>query len=121
MIFLLDENFPKSADKVLSELGHQVIDIREVAPRGTNDFDLFAIAQQHRAVVLTTDRDFYHTVPLRHVEHFGVIVIALRQPNRSAILNRLRWIVAQDIMHEIYNTVVLLRDTTYRVRYKRSS
>jgi len=38
-------------------------------------------------VFLTTDRDFFHTIPHIHDKHAGIIVIALRQPNRSTIGN----------------------------------
>ena len=117
MIFLLDENFPKSAEQLLIELGHQVIDIRGTEFQGTDDFHLFEIAQQQQAILLTTDRDFYHTVPLKYEDHFGVIVIALKQPNRAAILARLRWIISHDLIDNISNTVILLRDNTYRVRH----
>ena len=116
MNFLLDENFPKSAISILVDLGYQVIDIRGTELQGTDDFRLFSLAQEHAAILLTTDRDFYHTVSLKYTEHFGVIVIALRQPNRDAILSRLRWIITQDLMVDIANAVILLRGTTYRVR-----
>ena len=116
MKFLLDENFPKSAEKLLIELGHQVIDIRGTELQGVDDFRLFEIAQENEAVLLTTDRDFYHTVPLNYSDHHGVSVIALKQPNREAILAKLRWIVVQDLMETIHNTIYLLRDETYRVR-----
>ena len=116
MKILLDENFPKSAEKVLIELGHQVIDIRGTELQGVDDFRLFELAQENKAVLLTTDRDFYHTVPLQYAEHYGVIVIALKQPNRKAILEKLHWIVTQDFMESINNKIYLLRDQTYRVR-----
>jgi predicted nuclease of predicted toxin-antitoxin system len=116
MNFLLDENFPKSAEKLLVDLGYHVIDIRGTDRQGVDDFQLFEIAQQHEAVLLTTDRDFYHTVPLAHAEHFGVIVIALKQPNREAILSRLRWLLNQQIVRTIDNKVILLRDRSYRIR-----
>ena len=105
MKFLLDENFPKSAEKLLIELGHQVIDIRGTELQGIDDFRLFEVAQENGAILLTTDRDFYHTVPLRYSDHLGVIVIALKQPNREAILSKLRWIIAQDL-EKIYPELV---------------
>ena len=116
MKFLLDENFPKSAEKLLLELGHQVIDIRGTELQGIDDFHLFEVAQENGAILLTTDRDFYHTVPLTYSDHHGVIVIALRQPSRDAILSKLRWIISQDFVERINNTIYLLRDQTYRVR-----
>ena len=118
MIFLLDENFPKSAEKLLSDLGHEVIDIRGTNLEGADDAQLFELAQKHDAILLTTDRDFYHTVPLIYEQHAGVIVIALKQPNRNTILLRLSWVISQDLIDSIENTIILLRDHTYRVRTK---
>ena len=67
--------------------------------------------------MLTTDRDFYHTVPLLYEHHFGVVVIALHQPNRDAILGRLKWLLAQEDLFPLTDKVLQLRDTTYRVRF----
>lgn len=64
MNFLLDENFPKSTEKLLIDLGHHVIDIRGSYLQGVDDFQLFEIVQQNEAILLTTDRDFYHAVPV---------------------------------------------------------
>lgn len=47
MKFLLDENFPKSAEELLVELGHQVIDIRGNELQGIDDFQLFELAQRN--------------------------------------------------------------------------
>ena len=81
MNFLLDENFPKSAEKLLTDLGHQVIDIRGTELQGIDDFRLFEVAQENRADLLTTDRDFHHTVPLRYSDHHGVIFPIYKQIN----------------------------------------
>jgi len=116
MKFLLDENFPKSAQPILEEMGHEVIDIRGTPDEGADDSTLFDIAQAATAVVITTDRDFYHTVPLLYTTHCGVIVIALKQPNRQAILDRLSWALAQAFCTDLSDKIVMLRDHTYRVR-----
>lgn len=116
MKFLLDENFPKSAEKLLLDYGHEVVDIRGTIQQGINDFQLFDYAQQIQAVLLTTDRDFYHTIPLQYANHFGVIVIALKQPNRASLLSKLDWLLANNQISSITNKIILLRDKTYRVR-----
>ena len=116
MKFLLDENFPKSAEKLLIELGYEVIDIRGTEFQGIDDSRLFDLAQENESILLTTDRDFYHTVPLRYSTHCGVIVIALKQPNREAILAKLRWLISQDLLESIRGKIYLLRDQTYRIR-----
>jgi predicted nuclease of predicted toxin-antitoxin system len=63
MIFFLDENFPKSAGIYLESLGHQILDIRSTEQKGLNDKKIFELSQKHNAIFLTTDRDFFHTIP----------------------------------------------------------
>ncbi len=116
MRFLLDENFPRAALSVLHALGHDGIDIRGTELEGATDSTLFEHAQQERAILLTTDRDFFHTVPHVYTTHFGVIVIALRKPNRANLLARLDWVLAQKSLFPLNETVVQLRDRTYIVR-----
>ena len=89
MTFLLDENFPKRAVPVLEAAGHSCLDIRGTDAEGSDDSTLFQLAQDHHAILLTTDKDFFHTVPMGVASHCGVIVIALRQPNGPAIVAEL--------------------------------
>ena len=115
MNFLLDENFPKSAENVLVGKGHAVHVVRNLLPKGTADDVLFAKAQDLAAIVLTTDRDFFHTIPHLHDHHHGVLVIALRQPNRRKILEKLVWALQQFQESEFKNRVFHLRDKTWLV------
>jgi hypothetical protein len=63
MKFFLDENFPKAAVGLLEGIGHVVFDLRGSGREGLPDPDVFAEAQLSAAVFLTTDRDFFHTIP----------------------------------------------------------
>ena len=76
---------------------------------------LFGRAQKLGAVILTSDRDFYHTVPLIHPEHCGIIVVALRQPNRKAILTRLQWFF-ENFDCPMVNRVFILWDYSCRAK-----
>jgi predicted nuclease of predicted toxin-antitoxin system len=113
MNFLLDENFPKAAASVLREAGHCVFDMRGTTEEGMDDPSLFAKAQHLNAVFLTTDRDFFHTIPHLFDSHAGVVVIALRQPNRTAILSRLGWLLSHVRLGDFENRVFQLRDKSY--------
>ena len=115
MRFLLDENFPCSIAAVLRDCGHEAIPFEEACPRGADDEFVFNAAQSLGAVLLTSDRDFYHTVPLQHPTHCGIIVVALRQPGRAAIAERLKWFLANNTEH-LANRAVILRDFSYRIR-----
>lgn len=110
MRFVLDESFPRRAAVLLSQSGHDVIDIRDTHIAGSNDTVVFEYAQKLDAVLLTTDRDFYHTVPFMYESHAGVIVVALSQPNSGRIVERLRWAMAQPYLNSIRNGCLLLAD-----------
>lgn len=89
MKFFLDENFPRPALAQLQSAGHSAVHALEIFPPGTPDAGLFARAQTEQAVFVTTDKDFFHTIPLAFEHHHGAIVITLRRPNRGELLRRL--------------------------------
>lgn len=113
MRFFLDENFPKAADAWLVRLGHEVFDIRGSDKEGMPDHELFREVQESGAVFLTTDRDFFHTIPHLHDHHAGVLVIALRQPKRAAIMEKLDWALTHFKHSDFTNRVIQLRDKTW--------
>lgn len=120
MTFLLDENFPLSAGKFLCDNGYVAHSVADTCGVGADDETVFAEAQRLNAVLLTSDRDFYHTIPLIHPRHNGIFVIALRQPSRSAIIARLNWIL-QNIKPPFADKVFVFRDFSYRQALRRTS
>lgn len=90
MVFFLDENFPRRASSILVENGNKAIDIRGTELEGIDDVEIFKIAQKYKAVFLTTDRDFYHTIPYKYPDHFGIIVVALSRPDAKSICDKLK-------------------------------
>ena len=113
MKFLLDENFPRSAADLIESCGHEAVLFDEACDFGDGDETVFSVAQRLGAAILTSDRDFYHTIPHLHPRHCGIVVIALRQPGRDAILSRLGWFLA-NIPPPHDNRAYILRDHTYR-------
>jgi Uncharacterized protein conserved in bacteria len=115
MKFLLDENFPVSMVEAIVSAGHEAIRFDEACQSGDDDETVFSIAQRLDAVILTSDRDFYHTVPLLHPTHSGIIVVALHQPNRKAIRDRVEWFL-NNFDEPLSNRVFILRDNSCRAR-----
>ena len=114
MRFLLDENFPRAAAAMLAREGHAVFDIRGSADEGAADKWLFAYAQELHAVLLTTDKDFYHTIPAQYDTHHGAIIIALRQPNAPSILKRFETALRFLQNFDLESSVLLLTDNRDR-------
>jgi predicted nuclease of predicted toxin-antitoxin system len=114
--FLLDENFPRSVTAILLERGHETVDLRSIGLLGASDTIVTEKAIEADAVILTTDRDFFHTFPNFYAEHPGVVVIALRQPSRALNTQRLEWFLDNVREEHWRNRVFQLRDTTWLVR-----
>jgi predicted nuclease of predicted toxin-antitoxin system len=114
--FFLDENFPKSSEKILSEEGHEIFDVRGSSKEGLSDIEIFKLAQDKEAIFLTTDKDFFHTIPFQFEEHFGVVIIALRQPSGDVINSKLKWFIKNFDFQYIKSKVILLKDQTYLVK-----
>ncbi|MGE5679816.1 MAG: DUF5615 family PIN-like protein [Bacillota bacterium] len=113
MKFFLDENFPKSSGNLLLELGHEAFDIRGTEHEGADDEMIFTFAQQKEAIFLTTDRDFFHTIPYLHSKHFGIIVFNFSQPNRFNIREKLELVLKNIDLENFDSKVLLLTDTRY--------
>jgi predicted nuclease of predicted toxin-antitoxin system len=118
MKFFLDENFPRPALTQLQSAGHSAAHALEIFPPGTPDDQLFAHAQKERAIFITTDKDFFHTVPLTFAKHHGAIVITLRRPNREELLRRLADALAALGERKLDDSVWLVTDTRIYSRQK---
>lgn len=90
MKFLADQNFPRTCVLLLAEFGHELV-ATQFDPRSSLSDDwIFEETQRHGAVLLTTDKDFFHTIPWLYPEHEGAVIIALKRASRVAILDKLR-------------------------------
>ncbi|MFO7890993.1 MAG: DUF5615 family PIN-like protein [bacterium] len=115
MNFFLDENFPKPATHILESRGHKVFDIRSSKHEGSDDLTIFKMAQVKKAIFLTTDKDFFHTIPYQFKKHYGIIVILLRQPNRRDIIDKLLFALNNLNLTNIESKIILLRDDDYSI------
>ena len=116
MKFFLDENIPKTCGDHLKSLSHELVDIRGTKNEGLDDRSIFKLAQINSAIFLTTDKDFFHTIPYLFEKHHGVIVISLSKPDRKSIKEKLLWILDNCDISNISDKVILLRDNSYLVK-----
>lgn len=116
MKVLVDENIPTSIVKLLISNGFEVLDIRNSEHEGKRDEFVFNYALERSAFFITTDKDFFHTIPWKFPEHFGVAIIALKQPNSESLMAKMIWLLANHNLYELKNKVILLRDHTYTIR-----
>jgi len=115
MNFFLDENFPKSTTTLLHKRGNTVFDIRSTDLEGSDDKVISEIAQERNSIFLTTDKDFFHTIPYLYDQHCGVIIIALRHPNRRSITEKLLFALNNFDLPAFNSKVLLLRDNNFSI------
>jgi predicted nuclease of predicted toxin-antitoxin system len=115
MNFLLDENFPKAVISYLEELGHAVYDFRLLGEEGSPDSWVIKMAIERSAMVLSTDRDFFHTLGRQFPDHFGILVIALKKPSRVAIVDKLVWFIEKFGALDLMGRSFQLRDRAWMV------
>ncbi|MCS6830040.1 MAG: DUF5615 family PIN-like protein [Armatimonadota bacterium] len=108
MRIIVDENIPRRTVSDLRARGHEVIDVRGSPEEGIDDDALWQKAQQNHALLITTDKGFAR---FRGQQHWGVLIIRLRQPNVKRIHNRVLQVLEHFSMTEWKDVVVVARDT----------
>ncbi len=110
MRFFLDENFPRPAIAFLQSAGHSASHALQNLSPGTED------AQKQTAILVTTDKDFFHTIPWTFEWHSDAIVITLRKANRADFLRRLADALALVGERDLDDTVWLVTEARVRSR-----
>jgi len=74
VVFVVDEDMPRSTGVALSKEGYGVKDVRDQGYRGSNDDEVYAFAQREMAVLLTGDLGFSNILKFPLGEHSGIVV-----------------------------------------------
>jgi predicted nuclease of predicted toxin-antitoxin system len=72
MNFYLDENVPKPIERFLSSEGHSIFSTRDTEYESADNKTSFRLVQDKSAIFITTDKDFFHTVPFLFKNHCGL-------------------------------------------------
>jgi predicted nuclease of predicted toxin-antitoxin system len=107
MQILVDENIPLTSVKKLQELGHHIIDIRGTSQEGVDDEMIWEIVQENSALLVSTDKGFTKD---RNKNHYGILIIRLKQPNGRKIHERIINIITNFPEDKWENTLIVVRD-----------
>jgi predicted nuclease of predicted toxin-antitoxin system len=107
MKVLVDENIPLISIEQLRKLGHDVLDIRGTAQQGITDELLLKMACQQKRLLVTTDKGFAH---YRRINHCGILIVALRQPNSLRINSRVLEALNRFLPQQWHGLLVVMRD-----------
>lgn len=118
MKFLLDANLPRAAARLLRELGHEVEEVREVLPGGTEDAAVATRARANRMVLVTRDFDFADIRNYPPQEYAGIMVLELPEDATAAqVTEVLRTFVSNpDWLARLPGRLAIVE--TWRVRFR---
>jgi predicted nuclease of predicted toxin-antitoxin system len=116
MKFLLDANMPRSAASLLREFGHEVEDVRDVLPNGTDDATVAADARQ--LILITRDFDFADIRNYPPDNYAGIIVLELPDDAIAAQVNQaLQSFVSQpELLARLTGRLAIVE--SWRVRFR---
>lgn len=72
--FLIDEDMPRSIAEILKDRGYDALDVRDHDLRGKSDEEVFAFAQNEKAVLLTGDWGFGNLLHFPVGSHSGIVI-----------------------------------------------
>ena len=109
MDILVDENIPLMSVQQLRLMGNDVLDIRKTPDEGMSDEALWKKACKGKRLLITTDRGFAR---YRDDEHYGILIVSLRKPNRCKINERVIEAIKQFSAGQWKGLLVVMRDKT---------
>ena len=112
MKILVDENIPNITVLELRAMGHDVLDIRGTERQGMFDDELWPLTQTEQRTLVTTDKGFSEH---RDEQHYGILVVRLRQPNEQRIHARIMAAFRQFAERDWPGLLVVVRDTVQSV------
>jgi predicted nuclease of predicted toxin-antitoxin system len=113
MKFLADENFPKSALKILQDDGLNIIPIPPES-EGASDHAVLALAMEEMRILVTFDKDFGELLFRRSAGSVGVILFRLAPAGREAVTLRICEVLQSQ--HEFSNALTVVEPDRIRSR-----
>jgi len=89
---LADESVDYRIVKALRRTGLEIISILEKYP-SVSDKRVLELAREHKAILVTEDKDFGEWIFSYHEQSFGVILLRYKSDNLIGILNSLNYIL----------------------------
>ena len=111
MKFLIDECVSPTTSTLLRQLGHDVLDIKEIKGFGLKDPAIYHMACKQKRVLFTIDKGFRSLNPTR----CGGIIISTIRPNTPTRYEpRLKHLLTTTRLQDLKGKLVLLEEKRHR-------
>lgn len=113
MKFLIDEDCPRAIKSVLQQVGHEVLDIRDVQP-GASDEEIYHYIQEESLILITRDTDFGNILRYPATKQCGIILLRMYLLSIKEIC----WVVSDFIASANQETLMGSLSVLRRGRYR---
>jgi predicted nuclease of predicted toxin-antitoxin system len=112
----LDENMPGRLAEALARAGHDIDTVIGEGLAGCDDEAVWSGAQECERFFITQDMDFSDLRRFAFGKHEGVMLVRLREPGRTALLNRISAVLETEDCSSWKGAFVVVTDSKTRVR-----
>jgi predicted nuclease of predicted toxin-antitoxin system len=116
MKVLADNNIASETIAVLTEAGHEVLRVCDVASQDLTDREVIALAGELRSVLLTQDNDFHRRRRFDPKRYGGIIVLRDWQTDLGKVHARLATLLRSLSARDLRGTLVTIGRRSTRVR-----
>ncbi len=111
----LDENLPEALVLILTELGHDTDTVPQESLTGQDDEIIWDAAQQTGRFLITQDLDFSNSHKFVPGTHYGILLLRLRDPGRSALLRIVELLFKTEAVETWQGCLVVATERKLRV------
>lgn len=115
--FVIDEDMPRSTEKLLKSNGFEVFDVRDYGLRGKDDGEIFKFAQTNKAVLLTGDLGFGNLLHFPLGMHSGIFIAHFPNEISTSELNNQMIRAILSLKEDEFNgNLIILEPGKLRIR-----
>jgi predicted nuclease of predicted toxin-antitoxin system len=111
----LDENLPHDLANLLKGLGHDTQTVYDENLIGAPDSSIWDAAQAEGRFLVTQDLDFSDIRRFSPGSHCGILLVRLRQPSRTNLIERIHGIFLSETVHDWSGCFVIATERKMRV------
>ncbi len=111
----LDENLPLRLASLLRDLGHDVHTLKDESLLGRADAEIWETTQKESRFLITQDMDFSDLRQFAPGSHNGILLVRLRSPGRSDLIERVGQLFQKENVSEWAGCFVVATERKIRV------
>ncbi len=111
----LDENLPAEATELLQNAGHDAMSVWDQSLEGHSDDSIASVCQSEKRAIVTFDLDFADIRAYPPEDHFGIVVLRLRQQDKPHVLQVIEQLLPKLDDEPLVGKLWIVAETTVRI------